>query len=514
MTTGFLRLRQSGALAVTLTFSCGMASAEQLYRLTDLGTLGGTYSYISKINDAGQATGITVTADTQDGQVPFLWNGGAMQRIGTAADAFDYGYAGAMAINDAGQVTGFFQDKDIIFPTTAFRADKTTFENLGSLAGSDTVPRAINNSGHVVGESRNANGRYRAFFWNGSTMKNLGTFGGTESFASDINALGQVTGAARTTNNDAEHAFLWNGTTMRDLGTLGGTRSYGDLIDSSGRVAGTSQTSGNRGSHVFFWNGTRMIDVGTLGGSSSELGEMNAANQITGRSDTAAGGGGHAFLWENGTMLDLGVPGGGTHSWGRAIDESGQVTGDYGPAGDGTLHAFLWNGSTMKDLNALVDPSDPLKQFVKLNGGLDINKRGQIAANGHDSRLNQDHAYVVTPLQYQIELIEPAANSKWKLGTSVPIKIALAKANGQRISDARAANLVATPCKVKFSAAGAQDKAASCMKYDATANVFYFTWKLGTTGTGATTLKTAATYKYSMPETITTTKTRPVAIIQ
>src|SRR4029453_176971 len=120
MTTGFLRLRQSGALAVTLTFACGMASAEQLYRLTDLGTLGGTYSYVAKINEAGQVTGTTVTADSQDGEVPFLWSGGAMQRIGTAADAFDYGFAGVTAMNDAGQVTGYFQDRDLIFPTTAF----------------------------------------------------------------------------------------------------------------------------------------------------------------------------------------------------------------------------------------------------------------------------------------------------------------------------------------------------------------------------------------------------------
>ena len=177
-------------------------------------------------------------------------------------------------------------------------------------------------------------------------------------------------------------------------------------------------------------------------------------------------------------------------------------------------HAFIWNGSKMRDLNAVVDPSDPLKRYVILNNGRDINERGQIAAVGRDSRINGQHAYLVTPLEFQITFVEPTANSKWKLGTTVPIKIALTKAYGQRISDAKAATLVAAPCKVKFSASGAQNRSPVCMKYDATANVFYFNWRLGTSGTGASTLKDSATYQFSMPETITTTRLRTISIIQ
>ena len=52
------------------------------------------------------------------------------------------------------------------------------------------------------------------------------------------------------------------------------------------------------------------------------------------------------------------------------------------------------------------------------------------------------------------------------------------------------------------------------MKYNATTNEFYFNWKLGTAGTGSTALKVAATYKFSMPETITTTESRTISIIQ
>ena len=63
----------------------------------------------------------------------------------------------------------------------------------------------------------------------------------------------------------------------------------------------------------------------------------------------------------------------------------------------------------MRDLNAAIDPSDPLKRYVILNNGRDINKRGQIAAVGRDSRINGQHAYLVTPLEFQITFVEPTS---------------------------------------------------------------------------------------------------------
>ena len=94
--------------------------------------------------------------------------------------------------------------------------------------------------------------------------------------------------------------------------------------------------------------------------------------------------------------------------------------------------------------------------------------------------------------------------------------MALVNADGQRISDSRAAALVATPCKVKFSASGVQSRSAVClMKYDAATNDFYFDWKPAATGgTGSTTLMVEPTFKFSMPQTITTSKARAISIIQ
>jgi hypothetical protein len=109
--------------------------------------------------------------------------------------------------------------------------------------------------------------------------------------------------------------------------------------------------------------------------------------------------------------------------------------------------------------------------------------------------------------------IAPAAGSKFKRGTAAQVRVALVSVIGARIADARATSLVATPCKVKFSATGSQNIDSVCMTYNATTNEFCFNSNLGTTRTGSTSLKVAATYNYSMPESLTTTKSRGISVI-
>lgn len=82
-------------------------------------------------------------------------------------------------------------------------------------------------------------------------------------------------------------------------------------------------------------------------------------------------------------------------------------------------------------------------------------------------------------VQYRIlGLFPPAPNSKWKAGQTVPIKVALADADGVRIPDATAADLVGDPCEVTFSASGAQTKSPACVRYDPAGDQFIYNWKL------------------------------------
>ena len=226
-------------------------------------------------------------------------------------------------------------------------------------------------------------------------MQDLGTLGGSQSFGRAINDSGQVTGRLDTAGG-ARHAFLWDGTRMQDLGTLGGRSSFGSAINASGQVTGYSATAGNLGPHAFLWDGTRMQDLGTLGGTSSGGSAINASGQVTGYSYTAGDAAFHAFLWDGTKMQDLGTLGG-TNSIGLAINASGQVTGYSYTAAMTSGTRSCGTARRMQDLNALVDPADPLRRFVTLESAIDINDRGQILASGIDSRTGEPHAYLVSP---------------------------------------------------------------------------------------------------------------------
>lgn len=101
-------------------------------------------------------------------------------------------------------------------------------------------------------------------------------------------------------------------------------------------------------------------------------------------------------------------------------------------------------------------------------------------------------------------LLSPAPNSKWKAGSTVPVKVQLRDANGKTITNTEAAAL---GCRVTFTASGAQT-ATGCLTYNATTQLFQYNWKLGK-ATGAAT----ATITISYPGTTTTTKlSTPITI--
>jgi probable HAF family extracellular repeat protein len=335
------------------------AAAPPAYHVTDLGTLGGTFSQGQDINASGQVTGESYT--TRDATYhAFLWtpttpNGasGALHDLGTLGGSYSVGYG----INASGQVTG----------------------------GSDTT-----------GDTPD-----HAFLWTPTTpngasgaLHDLGTLGGTNSSGWDINASGQVTGGSDTTGDTSGHAFLYDGA-MNDLGTLGGSSSFGTGINASGQVAGASWMTGDAKQHAFLYDGT-LHDLGTLGGNYSAAWDINAGGQVVGHSDLTVDGPAHAFLYDGTMMHDLGTLDG-TVSIGYGINASGQVVGNSLTSG-GAYHAFLYtSGGGMVDLNSLIDP----QSGWELDTAKAINDAGQITGIGLIG--GQPHAFLLTPVP------EPAA---------------------------------------------------------------------------------------------------------
>jgi probable HAF family extracellular repeat protein len=315
------------------------------YRMTDLGTVGGDFSFALGINDAGQVSGYSTNVTNESRA--FLWDGATMQDLGTLGGTGSVAYG----INEIGQVSGWSRPPN--FGSRAFLWDGTSMRDLGTLGGVTSVGWGLNNAGQVTGYSQRATGGalVHAFLWDGTTMRDLGTLGGEQSQGWGINDAGQVTGWSNIeTGTSQYHAFLWDGETMQNLGTLGGTNSWGYAISNSGQVCGFSLTASNQ-QHAFLWDGTMMRDLGTLGGQFSQAFGINDAGHCVGSSANASG----------------------------------------------THHAFLWDGTKMHDLNDLIDPADPARSYVTFNQARDINNNGQISASGFDSRTGETHAYLLSP---------------------------------------------------------------------------------------------------------------------
>jgi len=295
-------------------------------------------------------------------------------------------------------------------------------------AGFNSSATAINGTGAVVGNYRQADGTYRAFLWQDGQVTPLAMpAGAIQTWASAIGGAGQAGGYTDSgqtpqgliwdnignpiatagayvmglnDNGDAAgmaigvdgsgYAFVTRNGVMTSLGQpAGGDWSGAYAINNAGTAAGSAMAPS--GSFKAFTSGPdgAIALLAGLGGANSYATAISGNGLVAGHSQIANGAL-RATVWNGATATGLGTLGG-VNSYAYAINAAGQVAGYSDLAGPSGTSAFLYDNGVLYDLNGLIG-SDSAWRLLAAYG---LNNRGQIAGRGLFN--GQEQAFLLTP---------------------------------------------------------------------------------------------------------------------
>ena len=367
-------------------------TAQTVYQIVPLDTLGGMFGGGSGINNRGWATGFA----NQQGDIvshAALWVG--------APQVIDLGALGGPSFSSA-----------IAWPVKA---------NNGVIVGiSDTdedQPPADNFSCYPFFATGSPTGKVcKGFRWANGVMTPLPPFpGGLNSYATAVNNRGQIVGWAEngvadpTCNTAVQtlqfRAVIWEPDgTMKELPPLpGDSTSAATAINDLGEVVGISgacgiAVGGVSAAHSVLWQNGVPMNIGDLGGHSwNTPAAINNLGTVVGFSLPAGQDGTlnfEAFLWtQAGGILRLGkLLASDIRSEALGVNENNQVVGLSVSAGN-VPRAFIWQNGVMTDVNNLTVAGSQFLLFAN-----DINDRGEITGESLDPNTGGAPAFRGIPI--------------------------------------------------------------------------------------------------------------------
>jgi probable HAF family extracellular repeat protein len=338
------------------------ATASARWHLTDLGTLGGTFSRATAINDKGDVVGFSTPAGgrTTDPHC-FLWQRGVMRDLGTLPGTTD---CEPTLIDDAGTVLGSSGPEAFLWRDGHFTdlgpGEADDINAHGVVVGtveqhaflwhdgtrtmlSEPSPVeswadawAILDDGTVIGDVFVKGGdlpRMRAVEWRDGRLHFLPLPPrATESNANGMNERGVIVGTVEYSTGYHTRAVTWDGKTVTVIPAP--NRGDGESIDGQGDVGvlTTSGTAPSLSATSFVWSSGKLLAL-------DRWVDFTCANH-----HLLAGARNHAFVWMNGKITWLPA----RKSAVNGCNEQDQIVGwtvVKGAKVSGTfpVHAALWS---------------------------------------------------------------------------------------------------------------------------------------------------------------------------
>ncbi len=259
------------------------------------------------INDLGNICG--EERNCASDREPFFWSPETGRIVINAPPSILQGRA--LDLNNSNAVVGWYDNGQPDAGRFGFVYQDGQFTTLPIIPESVfSEAQAINDAGDVAGFwiDHLDTGFLFALLWRADQIISLQLPFGPSSAANDINQSGQITGWMGDAFFIDAHAFIWDNGKVTDLGVIpGGFTAEGIAINNQGDVAVEGFTFNDNKEVIirsFLWRDGEWIDIGVLPGCEiTRVLDINDAGQLIGQCE---GPGIVArFLWEDGVIWDV-----------------------------------------------------------------------------------------------------------------------------------------------------------------------------------------------------------------